>query len=120
LCGFFGICSYYRQFVKGFSWLVAPLIGLTKKGAFTWIEEAHKTFDKMKEVMSTCLVLVLLDFTHPFVLECDASNEGTRAVVMQHRHLIAYESRNLTESEILYSIYDKEMLTIMHALVKFR
>jgi hypothetical protein len=39
---------------------------------------------------------------------------------MQQRHLIAYESRKLTESERLYSIYDKEMLAIMHALEKFR
>ena len=30
------------------------------------------------------------------------------------------ESRNLNESERLYSIYDKEMLAIMHALTKFR
>jgi hypothetical protein len=39
---------------------------------------------------------------------------------MQQRHPIAYESRNLTELERLYSIYDKEMLSIMHSLVKFR
>jgi hypothetical protein len=63
LCGFFGICSYYRWFVKGFSQLATPLIDLTKKGAFSWTEEDHKTFDHMKEVMSTCLVLALPDFT---------------------------------------------------------
>jgi hypothetical protein len=53
-----------------------------KKGAFKWIEEAQRTFDRMKEVMSTCSVLVLLDFTLPFVLECDASGEGIEAVTM--------------------------------------
>jgi hypothetical protein len=86
-----------RWFVKGFSQLVAPLTDLMKKGAFRWTEEAHKTFDRMKEVMSTCPVLALPDFTQPFVLECDASGEGIGAVLMQHRHLIAYESRKLTE-----------------------
>jgi hypothetical protein len=100
--------------------LVAPLTDLTKKGAFRWTEEAQKTFDQMKEVMSTCPVLALPDFTQPFVLECDASGEGIGAVLMQQRHLIAYERRNLTELERLYSIYDKEMLAIMHALAKFR
>jgi hypothetical protein len=54
------------------------------------------------------------------MLECDASNEGIRAFFMQHRHWIAYESRKLTNLERLYSIYDKELLAIMHALVKFR
>jgi hypothetical protein len=34
LRGFLGICTYYRKFVKGFSQLCAPLIDLTKKGAF--------------------------------------------------------------------------------------
>jgi hypothetical protein len=29
--GFFGICNYYRHFVKGFSQLGAPLMNLTKK-----------------------------------------------------------------------------------------
>ena len=32
LQGFVGICTYYRNFVKGFSQLVAPLTDLTKKG----------------------------------------------------------------------------------------
>ena len=68
LCGFFWICSYYRRFVKWFSQLDAPLTDLTKKGAFKWTYEAHQMFDKMKEVMSTCLVLALPDFTQPFVL----------------------------------------------------
>jgi hypothetical protein len=76
LHGFFGICSYYRRFVKGFTRLSTLLTNLTKKGAFKWIEEAQKAFDHRKEVMSTCPVLELPDFTHPFVLECDALGEG--------------------------------------------
>ena len=33
---------------------------------------------------------------------------------------IAFASQNLFRHERLYSIYDKEMLAIMHALAKFR
>ena len=33
---------------------------------------------------------------------------------------IAYESRKLRGPKLLYTIYDKEMLAIMHALTKFR
>ena len=98
LRGFFGICSYCMRFVKEFSQLAAPLTDLTKKGAFRWIEEAHKTFDRMEEVMSTCLVLSLPDFTQPFVLECDALGEGIGEVLMQQRHMISYKRRNLTDS----------------------
>jgi hypothetical protein len=56
---------------------------LTKKGAFHWIEESQQTFDKMKEVMSTCLVLALPDISQLFVLECDASEVGIGAVLIQ-------------------------------------
>jgi hypothetical protein len=35
-------------------------------------------------------------------------------------HPIVFESRKLSQPERLYSIYDKEMLAIMHALTKFR
>jgi hypothetical protein len=117
---FLGICCYYRRFVKGFSQLCAPLIDLTRKCAFKWNQEAQMTFEKMKKVMSTCTVLSLPDFSHPFILECDASGEGIGAVLMQSRHPISYESRKLRGPELLYTIYDKDMLSIMHALDKFR
>ena len=92
---------------------------LTKKGSFQWVEKAQLTFDKLKEAMSTCLVLALPDFTQPFILECDATGEGIGVVLMQDRHPIAYDSRKLTQTKRLYSIYDKEMLAIVHALTKF-
>ena len=39
---------------------------------------------------------------------------------MQDRHPISYESRKLTLAEYLYSIYEKEILAIIHALTKFQ
>ena len=100
--------------------MAAPLTDLTKKGTFRWTEVAQGVFDRLKEVMSTCLVLSLPNFSQPFVLECDASDLGIGAVLMQNRHPIAYESKKLQNNERLYSTYDMEMLAIMHALAKFR
>ena len=120
LRSFFGLCNYYRWFVRGFSQPGAPLTNLTKHGAFIWTEESLKFFDHMKEVMGTCLVLALPDFTLPFVLECDASDEGIGEVLMQGGHSIVFERRKLSQPERLYSIYDNKMLAIMHALTKFR
>ena len=90
------------------------------KGSFSWTKEDEKYFQKMKDIMSNCLVLALPDFSKPFVLECDASRAGIGAFLIQDRHPIAFESRKLQPHERLYSIYDKEMLAIMHALAKFR
>ena len=120
LRGFLGLCSYYRRFVKGFSKLTASLTNLTKKGAFSWNEEAQRAFETLKEVMSSCPVLAILDFSSPFELCCNASGEGIGAVLTQHKHPIAFESRKLKNIEQTYSVYDKEMLAIMHALEKFR
>jgi hypothetical protein len=120
LRGFLGMCTYYRKFVKGFSQLCAPLTDLTNKGAFKWDEEAQITMDKMKEVMSTCPVFALPYFSLPFTLECDAFGEGIGVVLMQKRHPLAYESRKLRGPKLLYNIYDKEMLAIIHTLAKFR
>ena len=53
-----------------------------KKGAFGWIDTSQQAFDRLKEVMSSCPVLVFPDFTQPFVLECDASGEGIGVVLM--------------------------------------
>jgi hypothetical protein len=53
-------------------------------------------------------------------LECGAFGEGIGVVLMQNQHPIAFESIKLREPENIYLIYDKEMLSIMHALAKFR
>jgi hypothetical protein len=97
--GFLGICSYYMRFVKGFSHICEPLIDLTRKGAFRWSQEAHVTFDKMKKVMSTYMVLSFPDFSHPFILECDALGEGIGEIIMQNRHHISYESQKMKGPE---------------------
>ena len=39
---------------------------------------------------------------------------------MEERHPISYESTKFQAHERLYSIYDKDMLSIMHELAKFR
>jgi len=65
-------------------------------------------------------VLALPDFTQPFVLECDASREGIGTVLMQGGHPIALERWKLLLHKRLYSINDKDMLAIMHALAKYR
>jgi len=59
-------------------------------------------------------------FSQPFVFKCNASGEGIGVVMVQNRHPIAFEIRKLRDRERLYSIYDKEMLAIMHALAKLK
>ena len=69
--------------------------------------------------MSSTPVLATPNFSKPFVIECDASGYGLGAILMQDEQLIAFESKKL-KREQLKSTYDKEMLVIMKALVKWR
>jgi hypothetical protein len=106
--------------VRCFSHLGALLTDITKHGDFIWTKESHKSFDYMKEVMGTCPMLALPDFTFPFLLECDTSRESIKEFLMKGGHPIVFERNNISQPERLYSIYDKEMLVIMHALNKFK
>jgi len=80
----------------------------------------RSSFEHLKRVMSSYLVLALLDFKQPFVLECDASGEGFGAVLTQGGNPIAFESRKMLPHVRFYSLYDKDILAMMHALTKFR
>ena len=101
LRGFLCLCSYYRHFTKGFSQIATPLTDLTQKGAFRWTEDSDAAFERLKQVMSTCPVLALLDFSRPFILESDASGSEIEAVLMQDRHPISFESRKLRDYILL-------------------
>ena len=49
---FFGMCSYYKQFVPGFATIATPLPQLTRKRAhFLWHEACQKAFEALKQAL---------------------------------------------------------------------
>ena len=75
----------------------------------------HKGLIKNERLMRQPL-LVLLNFTKSFEVHCDACDDSIRAILSQEGHSIVYESRHLQPQEMIQQIYEKELLTIIHAL----
>ena len=64
-------------------------------------------------------VLLLTDFSQPFVIESDACGVGIGAILSQGDQPIAYFSEVLKPSVLAWSTYEKEMLAIVKAINKW-
>ncbi|WMV41428.1 hypothetical protein MTR67_034813 [Solanum verrucosum] len=77
--------GYYRRFVEGFSSIASPLKTLTqKKSQFEWSESCEKSFQLLKDKLTSAPILTLPDGTEGFVVYCDASRVGLGCLLMQH------------------------------------
>jgi hypothetical protein len=110
------LTGYYRKFVKNYGKIAAPLTALLKKNSFTWTPAVSQAFQTLNMAMCTTLVLAIPDFTKTFFLEYDASRKGIGVVLMQEGRPLAYTSKQLSERNLGKSIYEKEMLAIMHVV----
>jgi hypothetical protein len=124
---FLGFANFYRQFIKNFSMIAAPLNALKGgKGekVWKWETKEQKAFESIKEAITTEPVLTLLNEEGTFRVEVDASNMGTGAVLSQEQqgkwHPVAFMSKSLIDAERNYEIYDKELLAIVKALKVWR
>ena len=93
---------------------------MLKKDSFILSLEAEKAFEQLKQIMTQAPVLVLPDFTKPFIVECDASGTGIGGVLMQDQKPIAFISQALQGKNLAMSTYDKEMLALVLAVQKWR
>jgi hypothetical protein len=116
LCGFMDLTGYYRKFVKNYGKIVAPPTALLKMNSFTWTPAAAQDFQTLKMAMCTTPVLALPDFKNTFVLECDTSRKGIGVALMQEGRPLAFTRNQLSEINLCKSIYEKEMLAIMHVV----
>ena len=114
LRGFFGLTGYYHKFVKNYGRIEAPLMTLLKKDTFSWMPEAKKAFEDLKQVMCIAPVLATPDFTKTFIVECDSSGNGIDVVIMQEGGPISFESRPVKVKDLCKLIYDKAILAILH------
>ena len=131
---FIGLASYYRRFIPNFAKIAGPLHVLIvpastkqklKKGEvcrnlppFEWTEECQKSFDALKDALTSAPILAYPDYSKPFILEIDASLKGLGAVLSQRGddnvvHVVAYASRSLRPSEKSMRDYSSAKIELM-------
>ncbi|RYE95918.1 MAG: hypothetical protein EOO78_22560, partial [Oxalobacteraceae bacterium] len=124
---FLGLAGYYRRFVQDFSRLAAPLHDLTHTAdgqQYAWLPAHQAAFDALKAALKAAPVLALPDPDRQYVVNTDASDYATGAVLQQDfgRGLqpLAYLSHKMSDAETRYPVHDKEMLAIVNMLGEWR
>lgn len=124
--GFLGLAGWYRRFVANFSSIVFPITEvLSTKRKFCWTPEAQNSFELIKTLLTSAPVLSNPDFSKKFYLQCDASDFGIGAVLVQfdddgNEKPIAFMSKKLNSAQRNYSVTERECLAALEAIKKFR
>ena len=102
---FLGLANYYRRFIKDFASKAKPLRQLTvKKLSFIWTADSQKSFDNLKQCLTTAPILAMPNWSKPFIIDTDACDSGIGEILSQidengMEHVVCYASRILTKAE---------------------
>ena len=108
---FIGFSNYLSKFLPRLSDVCEPLRKLTLPDVEWFWTNLHDSAVQQ--------VLEYLDLTKDITLQCDASDRGLGALLMQANHPVAYTSRAQTDPETRYAQIEKELLAVVYGLEKF-
>ena len=117
---FLGMVNYLSKFLPRLSEETEVLRKLTEKDAeWCWLQSHTDAVAHVKEMIVSAPVLAYYDVSKPVVIQCDASQSGLGAALLQEECPVAYSSRVMTQTEQNYAQIEKELLAIVYACEKF-
>ena len=125
LRSFQGMVNFMARFLPGLSDIMEPLNKLLcKDNEWVWDDQQRSAFIKVKEAISSHVMLAFYDPKLPTKVFSDASSYGIGAAIMQEDkekgyRPIAFVSRTLTSAERNYAQIEKELLGVVWACEKF-
>lgn len=127
---FLGMLNFYRASVPRSAEHQTELnkyLGNSKrkdKTEIKWTELAERNFEQCKEDLKNAVLLSYPSTDNPLALMTDASDKCVGAVLQQNVNNswkpLGYYSKKLTEAQMKYSTYDRELLAIYLAVIHFR
>jgi len=120
----FALFQYYKKFIPAFSDIAKPLQALLKeKTPFKWTAACDEAHERMKTTFSCKISLHLPTSQDTFHLHTDASSYAAAAVLSQVQKEgsvpIAFYSKAFDETQMRYSILDKELYAMVNAIKHF-
>ncbi|MEG0619337.1 MAG: reverse transcriptase domain-containing protein [Bacilli bacterium] len=118
LCGYI---NWFRPYIPSISQKMIPISNLTKKTCkIKWGEEHSKIVDNILQEINQKMKLRYPNYNEPFNLDVDASELGMGGILYQSHGIIGIFSAKFSDTEIRYTVSEKEMLSVITALKKFK
>nr|GFC90987.1 putative polyprotein [Tanacetum cinerariifolium] len=93
---------------------------MRKGEKFVWTDEREENFEELKWRLVSAPILTLPSGSGGFQIYSDASKKDLGCVLMQHRKVIAYASRQLKPYEVNYPSHDLKLAAVVFALKIWR
>ena len=114
-----GFVNYLAKFLPRLSEIAQPIRELKKDARFIWSRQHDKAFEQIRKLVTRHPVLKYYDMNAEVTLQCDASEKGLGATLLQNGQPIAFASRTLSQVEQRYAQIEKECLAIVFGCSKF-
>ena len=109
LLSLLGFVNYLSKFLPRLSEVAQPLREMTAKEAqFIWSPQHETAFQEVRELVLRHPVLKYYDLKEEVTVQCDASEYGLGAALLQNGQPVAFASLSLSQTERQYAQIEKE------------